>query len=146
MPTDEEQFEFDDRFPTGEWKGFYVQLDGRQRYMMDLLLQFSQDRISGSGDDPVGRFAVSGAYDTMTGECSWTKRYIGQHAVEYAGQARQGGIVGTWRVPGTPAFWSGPFFIWSRASGNPEAAFEKAFLEYELASPCTGSPTEPVEA
>jgi hypothetical protein len=113
---------------------------------MDMLLQFSQDRISGTGDDPVGRFAVSGTYDTITGACSWTKQYFGQHAVEYAGQARQGGIIGKWRVPGMPAFWSGPFFIWPRTSGNLESAFEKAFLEYELVLPCAGSPTDLVEA
>ena len=71
---------------------------------------------------------------TTTAECSWTKQYVGQHSVEYTGQARQGGILGQWRIPGLPDFWSGLFFIWPRSSGNLESAFEKAFLEYELAS------------
>jgi hypothetical protein len=66
--------------------------------------------------------------------------------VEYAGQARQGGIIGQWRIPGLPAFWSGPFFIWPRASGDLGSAFEKAYLEYELALPPVGSPSEPVGA
>ena len=145
MPTVDQQHEIDDRFPTGEWKGFYVQPDSRQRHMMDLLLQFVQGRISGMGDDTVGKFTIGGAYDTMTAECSWTKQYVGQHGVEYAGQARQGGIIGEWRIPGMPAFWSGPFFIWPQASGDLESVFEKAFLEYELALSSMGSPSEPVE-
>jgi hypothetical protein len=145
MPTVDEQHEFDDRFPTGEWTGFYVQPDSRQRHVMDLVLQFAQDRISGVGDDPIGKFTISGTYDTITAECSWTKQYVGQHSVEYAGHTRQGGIIGQWRIPGLPAFWSGPFFIWPRALGDLESAFEKAFLEYELALSFAGSPSQYVE-
>jgi hypothetical protein len=145
MPTVDEQHECDDRFPTGEWTGFYVQPDSRQRYLMDLVLQFAQGRMSGMGSDPVGKFAISGAYDTTTAKCSWTKQYLGQHSVSYVGQARQGGIIGQWHIPGRPADWSGPFFIWPRASGDLGSAFEKAFLEYELALSFTGSPSEPVE-
>ncbi len=141
MPTLDEPHELDDRFPTGEWKGFYVQPDSRQRYAMDLVLAFAQDRISGTGDDVVGQFTIHGAYDTITAECSWTKHYVGQHSVEYAGRARQGGIIGQWRIPGRPGFWCGPFFIWPRASGDLESAFEKAFLEYELAMPRADSPS-----
>ena len=99
MPSVDEQHEIDDRFPTGEWTGFYCQPDSRQRYVMDLFLEFAQDRISGMGDDPVGQFTISGAYHTETAKCSWTKQYAGQHSVEYTGQARQGGIIGQWRVP-----------------------------------------------
>jgi hypothetical protein len=146
MTTAEEQREFDDRFPTGEWTGFYLQPDSRQRHMMDLVLQFAQDRISGVGDDSIGKFAISGRYDTTTAECSWTKQYLGQHSVQYAGLARHGGIIGEWRISGLPAFWTGPFVIWPRASGDLRAEFEKAFLECELARPFAGSPAEYVEA
>jgi hypothetical protein len=133
MSTADETHEMDDRFPTGEWKGFFIQPDSSRRYRMDLVLQFAQDRISGRGGDFVGEFTINGAYDTATGKCSWTKQYIGQHRVEYTGQARQDGIVGQWQVPGMHASWSGPFFIWPWAAGDMESAFEKAFLENELA-------------
>lgn len=124
----------DDRFPNGEWIGFYIQPDGRQRHVMDLLLQFAGDRISGNGKDPIGEFTITGTFDTTTGKCSWVKQYVGQHSVEYTGEARERGIIGQWRISGMPKFWSGPFFIWPRAFGNLESAFEKAFVEYELAS------------
>ena len=142
MPTSDEQHETDDRFPTGEWTGFYVQPDSRQRYKMDLFLEFVENRISGNGDDPVGEFTICGAYDATTGECSWTKQYVGQHSVEYAGEARRRGIVGQWRVPGMPEFWSGPFFVWPRALGDVESTFEREFLEYELTDPTFASLSE----
>ena len=145
MPTVEEQPELDDRFPTGEWIGFYVQPDSRQRHSMGLFLRFAQERTSGTGNDPVGEFTISGTYDTTTGECSWTKQYIGQHSVEYTGRAREHGIIGQWWIPGQPAIWSGPFFIWPRALGDLESAFEKAFLEYDLTAPLSASPSEPFE-
>jgi hypothetical protein len=146
MTTGDCQHEFDDRFPTGEWKGFYVQPDSRQRHAMALFLEFADDRISGMGGDPIGKFTIRGAYETVTGRCSWTKQYVGQHGVEYAGQARQGGIVGQWRIAGQPASWSGPFFVWPRASGDLGSEFERAFLEYELELSPAGSPAELVEA
>lgn len=146
VSTDDEQHEIDDRFPTGEWKGYYIQPDSRQRHVMELSLQFAQGRITGMGGDPVGKFTISGAYDTKSAECSWTKQYTGQHNVEYAGQTRAGGIIGQWQIPELPAFWSGPFFIWPRAFGDLDAAFEKAFLEYELTLPFADSPPELVEA
>ena len=145
MPNDDKQHEVDDRFPTGEWIGFYAQPDSRQRHVMELILEFAQDRISGMGDDPVGEFTINGEYDTKTAKCSWTKQYAGQHSVEYAGQARERGIVGRWSIPGQPAFWCGPFFIWPRAFGDLASAFEKAFMEYEFISPLVGSRSESVE-
>ncbi len=137
--------EMDDRFPTGEWTGFYLQPDSRQRHSMDLALAFAGGEISGEGDDPVGKFTMRGRYDTATAACSWLKQYVGQHGVDYSGQARQGGIIGHWSIARMPASWSGPFFIWPRAAGDLSAAFEKAFMEYELAASLTGSPSECVE-
>ena len=74
MPTVDEQHETDDRFPTGEWMGCYLQPDSRRRHGMDLFLQFSGERISGGGADSVGEFTIRGAYDTKTGKCSWSKQ------------------------------------------------------------------------
>ena len=145
VPTDELEPELDDRFASGEWMGFYVQPDSRQRHAMGLFLEFAQGTISGAGSDPVGEFTIRGTYDTTTAECSWTKQYIGQHSVKYSGRARERGIIGQWWIPGQPAFWCGPFFIWPRALGDLESAFEKAFLEYDLISPLSASPSEPAE-
>jgi hypothetical protein len=144
LPTDD-QPEFDDRFPTGEWKGFFIQPDSRQRYYMDLTLEFAAGTLSGVGNDFIGEFAIHGAYDTDTARCSWTKQYLGQHRVAYTGQARERGIIGQWSVPGEPASWTGPFFIWPRAYGDLESEFERAFVEYELAVPAGVSAPELVE-
>ncbi len=145
LPIDE-QHECDDRFATGEWKGFFVQPDSRHRHAMDLVLEFGRGKISGIGEDFVGRFTIRGTYDTQTSACMWTKQYIGQHSVQYTGQARQGGIIGQWRIPGLPVFWTGPFFVWPGANGDLESEFERAFLEYDLLlSPEVSSP-ELVEA
>lgn len=146
MPTTDEPHEMDDRFPTGEWRGFYVQPDSRQRHTMELLLEFAQEEISGLGDDSVGEFTIKGTYDTRTGQCWWNKQYVGQHRVFYEGRANGRGIIGQWRIPGQPASWSGPFFIWPRALGDLESEFERAFLEYELSVPAPASPAELVEA
>lgn len=146
MPMTDEPHEMDDRFPTGEWRGFYVQPDSRQRHKMELLLEFAQEEISGMGDDSVGEFTIKGTYDTRTGQCWWTKQYVGQHRVLYEGRTNGRGIIGQWQVPGQPASWSGPFFIWPRALGDLESEFERAFLEYELLAPAPASPAELVEA
>ena len=136
-----EQHEFDDRFLTGEWKGFFVQPDSRQRHAMELVLEFTDGAITGFGVDRVGKFTIRGSYNTDTGQCTWLKQYLGQHGVDYAGQARQRGIIGQWQIPGQPAFWSGPFFVWPRTYGDLESEFERAFLEFALElSPEIGTP------
>ncbi len=147
MPTGDAQHETDDRFPSGEWTGFFVQPDSRQRHGMDLALRFAQGKISGEGSDAVGDFTIEGSYDIAKAKCLWRKHYIGQHSVEYAGEAREGGIVGQWRIQGQPMFWSGPFFVWPRALGDLHSAFERAFLHYELSTLFdVPQATDPVEA
>jgi hypothetical protein len=140
-----EQNETDDRFPTGEWRGFYVQPDSRQRHRMELWLRFAQEAITGTGDDPVGEFTIRGTYDRHSGECWWTKQYLGQHGVKYKGHARRRGIIGQWSVPGQPEAWSGPFFIWPRALGDLESEFERTFMEHELAPEAPASSPQLVE-
>jgi hypothetical protein len=137
--------ELDDRFPSGEWTGFFIQPDSRRRYPMDTVLHFADGSVRGEGDDAVGRFTIRGIYELDTSRCRWTKQYVGQHAVEYVGKARQGGIVGEWTVPGQPAYWTGPFFLWPRARGDLGANFEKAFLDYTLTVPSAEPAPEEVE-
>ena len=62
-------FETDARFPSGEWKGFWLQrpfLKERQR--MALVLSFAGGQITGEGGDSVGEFAMRGRYDLKTGK------------------------------------------------------------------------------
>src|SRR5690348_9033616 len=48
--------ETDPRFPSGEWKGFWVQKEMRGRQWMRLALEFSGGKISGQGQDIIGKF------------------------------------------------------------------------------------------
>lgn len=146
MANLDEQHEVDDRFPTGEWRGFFVQPDSTRRHMMNMALQFAEGRLSGTGEDWVGAFTISGRYDTRTGECSWRKQYVGQHSIEYGGRARNRGIVGQWRIPKLLPYGTGPFFIWPRALGDLGSEFERAFLEFELFAPLSNSPAGLVNA
>jgi hypothetical protein len=138
--------ECDDRFVSGEWTGFFMQPDTRQRHAMDLVLRFAGGTISGNGNDRIGEFTISGKYDADTASCAWHKQYVGQHGVFYGGQARQRGIIGHWQIPGQPSFWTGPFFIWPRAYGDLSSEFERAFLEYEMDPPAEIVTPELVEA
>ena len=71
----------DDLFPTGPWTGFYNYTGPKDKHRMDLHLTFSKGRISGAGNDNIGRFSISGNYDAATHECHWVKQYLGKHAV-----------------------------------------------------------------
>ena len=86
----------DPDFPSGEWVGFYLQ--SGERYRQDLRLQFTDGRVSGSGDDNVGVFAIRGHYDAESLEVTWTKSYA-THSVWYRGFREIKGIWGTWEIP-----------------------------------------------
>ncbi len=103
--------EFDRRFPTGEWTGFYIEAHNPRRGWMHLYLQFADQQIRGEGTDYVGPWHVTGTYDSDTGICQWLKQYIGQHQVQYQGQAGDNGIQGEWEIGG---WFTGPFHIWPR--------------------------------
>jgi len=84
---------------------------------MDLHLDFSNGRMSGGGNDDVGRFAVQGHYEAKGGECTFKKTYVGAHTVFYSGFGEEKGIWGTWHIG--PLFRGG-FHIWPRKSGQGE--------------------------
>jgi len=90
---------------------------------MDLHLGFSGGIVSGDGVDDVGSFGVHGRYDPGSGECTWTKSYLGAHSVFYRGFAEGKGIWGTWEIP---AGSRGGFHIWPRGSEAGLGAAEKA--------------------
>lgn len=103
-------------FPSGPWTGYYQYPDGR-RGGMDLNLRFEGSRLTGQGQDELGRFRVEGSYDAANHEALWSKSYPSGHAVEYRG-FREGpvkGIWGTWQITGD---WSGGFHIWPLEDGQ----------------------------
>jgi hypothetical protein len=119
-PHPEAPEEQDSRFPSGPWKGFFLQPGAPDRHWMELNLSFRQAELRGEGRDEVGAFLVRGRYDLTDGKCWWTKRYIGRHDISYSGFNEGKGIWGTWvwdeRLCPT---WRGGFHIWPAAMGDP---------------------------
>ena len=109
---------------TGEWNGFYLEQHRSERGWMHLYLAFENGVIRGEGTDYVGPWVAAGSYESASGDCQWTKQYVGKHLVEYRGQADSNGIQGEWKLP----FSSGPFHIWPRAMGH----FQEMYLRDEL--------------
>ena len=119
-PRPEAPEETDSRFPSGPWKGFFLQPGSPTRHRMELNLSFRQGNLRGEGRDPVGEFLIQGRYDVADGKCWWTKRYVGRHDISYTGFNEGKGIWGTWvwderRSPS----WRGGFHIWPAAMGDP---------------------------
>jgi hypothetical protein len=85
---------------------------------MDLNLAFASGKVTGDGNDDVGRFVVKGRYDPGARECWWTKTYVGTHDVLYRGFREGKGIWGTWEIM---PFTHGGFHIWPRQAGEGEA-------------------------
>ena len=112
-----------DLFPSGPWTGFY-NYSPRDKHRMSLQLTFIAGKMSGDGNDDIGRFDIKGRYDAGTLECSWTKTYVGEHDVFYRGFREGKGIWGTWEIP--PGARGG-FHIWPKgiSEGETEAEPEK---------------------
>jgi hypothetical protein len=130
--------EQDSRFPSGPWKGFFLQPMLPGRHWMELSLTFRHGVIQGKGHDWVGAFLFRGRYEIETGKCWWTKQYIGRHSIHYQGYNEGKGIWGTWEWPQSPSVpWRGGFHIWPAAMGDPtqqhltEAIDEPVTLDVE---------------
>jgi hypothetical protein len=110
--------EIDARFPSGRWKGFWLQSALAGRQYMSLHLTFAAGKITGSGSDTIGNFTIAGSYDLTGGRCSFVKSYIGQHSVDYAGCNQNDGlwIWGTWTIRD---FDRGGFHIWPHGEEDP---------------------------
>lgn len=105
-------------FPSGDWEGFYNDLRcSRPRGEMTMTLDFSSDRVTGSGSDPVGVYTWSGTYDTRSETCQLTKTYVGAHSVEYSGYVDENGIWGKWIIK---KWRAGEFHIWPKKNGAGE--------------------------
>jgi len=117
-PGPDLDLEQDDRFPSGAWKGFFLQPTLPGRHWMELQLTFQRGVLRGEGRDWGGAFLFRGRYEVKTGKCWWTKQYIGRHAIAYMGYNEGKGIWGTWEWSHTPP-WRGGFHIWPVAMGDP---------------------------
>lgn len=107
-------------YPSGLWVGFYNYQPG-DRHRMQLHLAFANGRMSGDGNDDIGRFLIKGGYDPHSLECHWTKSYVGAHDVFYRGFREGKGIWGTWEIG---ILNHGGFHIWPRQTGDGEADAE----------------------
>ena len=113
----------DVEFPSGPWTGFYNYRSDKSKHRMDLVLSFTDARISGDGRDDVGPFIIAGHFDATNRECYWTKTYIGGHDVFYRGFREEGkGIWGVWEL-GTG---TGGFHIWPVGEEQGEHEHEEA--------------------
>ena len=124
--------ESDSAFPSGRWTGFYTYQAHPEKYRTDLILEFGSGRITGEGNDSVGPFVVSGAYDIATRECYWTKTYVGAHDVFYRGAREGKGIWGIWEIAEQ---WRGGFHIWPEGEEGGETHRERTHepLAFEVA-------------
>lgn len=109
--------ETDPRFPSGEWKGFWLQRGMPGRQWMRLVMQFAGGQITGEGRDSVGQFALRGVYDLADGRCAVTKAYLGSHDVQYSGANEGDGkwLWGLWRIHRE----TGGFHLWPKGEPDP---------------------------
>jgi hypothetical protein len=104
-------------FPSGPWAGFYNYKPG-DRHAMEIHLTFANGMMRGEGRDDVGTFLINGFYESSSGECHWTKSYLGAHDVFYRGFREGKGIWGTWEISIRD---HGGFQIWPRGSAAIQA-------------------------
>jgi hypothetical protein len=101
---------------SGTWRGYWEQDHYGRQPMHDLVLDFHDGRVEGSGVDIVGRFSFVGTYDER-GNVVLTKQYLRAHRVLYRGTYDgEGTIHGTWSIP---PWDSGPFAL--TMTGHAEA-------------------------
>lgn len=113
------KLETDERFPSGEWEGFFLMSQtGTKRHMMELKLTFAEGKMNGEGRDFVGEFLMTGRYEVETGRCAWAKKYVGKHDVSYDGFNEGKGIFGRWEILDI-IVWHGGFLIWPKGMGDP---------------------------
>jgi hypothetical protein len=124
-----------DLFRSGPWTGFY-NYSPQVKHRMDLDLTFAAGKMTGGGNDDVGRFVIKGQYDAQSLECWWTKTYVGAHDVFYRGFREGKGIWGAWEIT---VHNHGGFHIWPKRLGEgetqAEAIEQKQPVEATVAEP-----------
>ena len=116
-PQKHNDLEIDPRFPSGEWKGFWLErgLPGRQ--WMSLSMEFRDGHLSGEGRDIIGPFFLRGTYPLEDGRCLITKTYPGSHDVVYDGANEGDGkwLWGLWKIRTE----TGGFHLWPKGEPDP---------------------------
>lgn len=118
-------------FPSGQWVGYYTYSGHSKRFMMGLILEFNNGRITGEGHDGIGAFVILGTFSAENKECSWDKTYVARHTVKYTGFRENKGIWGTWHIARSA---TGGFHIWPLSEG---AAVTAAVEEETAVQPQT---------
>jgi hypothetical protein len=130
---DNVELETDPRFPSGPWTGFFLQYWMPGRHVTNLQLTCSRGQLSGEGSDWVGAYSISGAYDVRTGQCQWTKQYVGRHSIAYKGVNEGRGIWGVWELKQLWGLFTdrGGFHIWPEGAevGDESDEAERALME-----------------
>ncbi len=118
--------EQDPRFPSGPWRGFFLQYWLPGRHATTLRLTCRDGKLVGTGHDRVGAYSIDGHYEVDSGRCAWTKQYLGKHAVAYRGVNEGRGIWGVWeiRLLGGLYVDRGGFHIWPEGTDVSEESDE----------------------
>lgn len=128
--------ETDNRLPTGEWNGFYLESHQPKRGWMHLYMSFENGEVSGEGTDYVGPWVASGKYDLDSKICHWEKKYVGKHKVTYSGVVTDNGIQGQWEL----SFLTGEFHIWPKGFNE----FNEMYMHEDLSQQSPSVLMEPV--
>lgn len=126
--------EADERFPSGKWTGFFLDRRKPGKHQMELHLNFADGTMSGEGRDRVGEFEIKGTYDTVSGECLFSKCYLARHSIKYRGFNEGKGIWGVWEMVDWMTRIQGGFHIWPEGMSDPsnQTLKEEAELPLEL--------------
>lgn len=118
--------EHDPRFPSGPWTGFFLQLWLPGRHTTTMRLIWCNGVLAGTGEDWVGLYTIDGHYDLASGQCVWTKQYLGKHAVAYRGVNDGRGIWGVWEIRQFGGLYidRGGFHIWPEGTDVSEESDE----------------------
>ncbi len=91
---------------------------------MDMQLTWADGKLTGKGSDRVGSYTIDGEYESDTGKCAWTKKYIGRHSVMYRGVNDGHGIWGVWEIRQLGGLYQdrGGFHIWPQGTDVSESS------------------------
>lgn len=130
--ADLSELEFDERFPSGNWIGWFVQRGNRS--LMRIHIAFHKGKIQAHGSDYLGRFTLTGTYDSDSGAVNFSKVYESSLSlVLYHGYNEGKGIWGGWRFPDISD--RGDFYIWPTEWLHPDMIAEHAENDLQTTFP-----------
>ena len=85
--------------PKLRFDGWWEQSEYGRQPMTNLIIEFANGQLDGSGDDIVGPFLLSG--HVQGDKIMIRKQYLGQHAIDYHGTSDGEGVYfGNWSYCG----------------------------------------------